>query len=154
MGNSKVKRLVRPLYSSTVSKVLRQPSRRSFSGRGSAEASKIHPLRRQAMYACIPENGYGFFEGVCTPRNATAHSCDPPPPRNTKEPEPWQWDSGPKWITSRATVDDALAWGRGKPPPAHCPSTAHMPPTHHAEYRTRALQSIACRCAPRRNLLL
>src|SRR5215204_46884 len=48
----------------------------------------IHLLRRQAMYACVPENGCGFFEGVCTPSNATAHSCDPPPPRNTKEPEP------------------------------------------------------------------
>ena len=31
------------------------------------------------MYACIPENGGGFFEGVCTPSNATAHFCDPPP---------------------------------------------------------------------------
>ena len=30
------------------------------------------------MYACIPEVGYGFFEGVCAPNVATAHSCDPP----------------------------------------------------------------------------
>ena len=32
------------------------------------------------MYACIPENGGGFFKGVCTPSNATANSCDPPLP--------------------------------------------------------------------------
>jgi hypothetical protein len=31
------------------------------------------------MYACIPEDGGGFFEGVCTPSDATAHLCDPPP---------------------------------------------------------------------------
>jgi len=42
------------------------------------------------MYACIPENGYGFFEGVCTPSDANAHSCDPPPPCNARDPEPWQ----------------------------------------------------------------
>jgi len=35
------------------------------------------------MYACIPEIGGGFFQVVCTPRNATAHSCDPPPPAHT-----------------------------------------------------------------------
>jgi hypothetical protein len=40
------------------------------------------------MYACIFESGYGFFEGACTPRNATAHSCDPPPSRNTKTGAP------------------------------------------------------------------
>jgi hypothetical protein len=32
------------------------------------------------MYACIPKIGGGFFEGVCTPSNATAHFRDPPPP--------------------------------------------------------------------------
>jgi hypothetical protein len=32
------------------------------------------------MYACILETGCGFFEGVCAPRNATAHFRDPPPP--------------------------------------------------------------------------
>jgi hypothetical protein len=32
------------------------------------------------MYACILEIRRGFFEGVCTPSNATAHSYDPPPP--------------------------------------------------------------------------
>jgi hypothetical protein len=53
------------------------------------------------MYACIPEIGGRFFEGVCVPSNATAHSCDPPP--NAKEPEPHCQDSGPKWITSRPT---------------------------------------------------
>ena|SRR5215211_1815936 len=46
------------------------------------------------MYACVHEIGRRFFEGVCAPSNATTHSCDPPPPRNTKEPEPRQWDSG------------------------------------------------------------
>jgi len=53
----------------------------------------------QAMYACIPEIGRGFFKGVCTPSNATTNFRDPLPPRDTKEPEPCYWDSGPKWIT-------------------------------------------------------
>jgi hypothetical protein len=42
------------------------------------------------MYASIPEIGGGFFEGVCALSNTTAIFHDPPPPRNTKEPEPWQ----------------------------------------------------------------
>jgi hypothetical protein len=46
------------------------------------------------MYACILEIGRGFFEGVCTPSDATAQLRDPPPPHNTKEPEPRYWDSG------------------------------------------------------------
>jgi hypothetical protein len=61
------------------------------------------------MYACTQETGGEFFVGVCTPSNATANFHDPPSPCNTKEPEPWQWDSGPKRIISRATVDGALA---------------------------------------------
>jgi hypothetical protein len=32
------------------------------------------------MYACIPEIGGGFFEGVCAPSNATAYLNDPPLP--------------------------------------------------------------------------
>ena len=32
------------------------------------------------MYASVPENGGGFFEGVCTLSNATADLRDPPPP--------------------------------------------------------------------------
>jgi hypothetical protein len=32
------------------------------------------------MYACVPENGGGFFEGVCAPNNATAYFLDLPPP--------------------------------------------------------------------------
>jgi hypothetical protein len=32
------------------------------------------------MYACIPEIGRGFFEGVYAPSSATAHLHDPPPP--------------------------------------------------------------------------
>jgi len=31
------------------------------------------------MYACIPEIGRGFFEGVCPPSNTAAHLRDPPP---------------------------------------------------------------------------
>ena len=32
------------------------------------------------MYACAPETGRGFFEGVRSPSDATAHLHDPPPP--------------------------------------------------------------------------
>jgi hypothetical protein len=32
------------------------------------------------MYACIPEIGRGFLEGVCTPSNTTAYLREPPPP--------------------------------------------------------------------------
>jgi len=69
------------------------------------------------MYACIPEIGRGFFDVVCIPSNATAHSCDPPPPRYEMEPEPHCQGSGPKRITRRSTVDGALSWGRRRPPP-------------------------------------
>ena len=31
------------------------------------------------MYACIHKVGRGFFEGVCSPSNATTHLHDPPP---------------------------------------------------------------------------
>ena len=61
------------------------------------------------MYACILEIGRGFFEGVCAPSNATAYLRDPPPPRNAREPEPWQCGSDPKRITRRPTVSDDLA---------------------------------------------
>src|SRR5215217_8977434 len=97
------------------------------------------------MYVCILETGRGFFEGVCTPSNATAHSCDPPP---TQRPEPHCQDSGPKKITNRATVDGDLAWGRGKTLLAQCPSSAHNPPAHHAQRRTHVPQSIASRYTP------
>jgi hypothetical protein len=86
----------------------------------SEETSKIHVLhlqRRQAMYACIPENGGGFFEAVCPPSNATANSSDPPPPLSANEPEPWQWGFGSERVTRRATVGGALPWGKRKPPP-------------------------------------
>ena len=82
-----------------------------------APLSNLHFSRAQAMYACIHETGARFFEGVCTPSNATAHSYDPPPPCNTKEPEPHWQGSGPKRITSRPTVSGDLTWGRGRPPP-------------------------------------
>src|SRR5215211_6046580 len=36
------------------------------------------------MYACILEIGGGFFEGVCTPSNATANFRDPPPPLGSR----------------------------------------------------------------------
>jgi hypothetical protein len=106
------------------------------------------------MYACIPEIDGGFFVGVCTYSNATADFRDPLPPRNTREPKPHWQGSGPKWITRCATVSGALRWGRGKPLPAQCPSTAHKPSTHHVGRRRHAPQSIASRHAPRRNPLL
>jgi hypothetical protein len=31
------------------------------------------------MYACIPEIGRPFFEGVCAPSDTTAYFCDSPP---------------------------------------------------------------------------
>ena len=42
-----------------------------------------------AMYACMPEIGRGFFEGVCAPSNATAHLHDPPP--YNSRIEGWGW---------------------------------------------------------------
>jgi hypothetical protein len=42
------------------------------------------------MYACLRGIERGFFEGVYTLSNATAHLCDPLAPRNTKELEPCQ----------------------------------------------------------------
>jgi hypothetical protein len=51
------------------------------------------------------------------------------------------------------TLRRTSAWGRGKPPPAQCQSTARMPPNHHAQCRTHVRQSIASKCAPRKNLL-
>ena len=42
----------------------------------------------QAMYACIPEVGRGFFEGNCTPSDATALSHDPPHPVTRKDRNP------------------------------------------------------------------
>jgi hypothetical protein len=55
------------------------------------------------MYACICETRRGFFEEVRAPSSATANFRDPPPPRNAIEPEPRQWDSGLKTITSCPT---------------------------------------------------
>jgi hypothetical protein len=40
------------------------------------------------MYACIPEIGGGFFEGVRTPSNATANFRDPPHPTTQKDRSP------------------------------------------------------------------
>jgi hypothetical protein len=71
-----------PLYSTAVSYALRSALRNSFLARVSG--TKIHLPQEQAMYACILETTRGFFEGVCTPSNATANFRDPPPPRNTK----------------------------------------------------------------------
>ena len=36
------------------------------------------------MYTCVPENGGGFFEGVRSPSNATAHLHDPPLPWHSR----------------------------------------------------------------------
>jgi len=62
------------------------------------------------MYAYIPEIGGRFFEVVGAPSTTTANFRDPPPPLSAKEPEPHCQHSGHKRITSRATVDGALAW--------------------------------------------
>ena len=40
------------------------------------------------MYACIPENGGGFFEGVCPPSNQAANSYDPPHPQHKRTGAP------------------------------------------------------------------
>ena len=40
------------------------------------------------MYACIPENGGGLFEGVCPLSSATAHLHDPPPPLDSRISSP------------------------------------------------------------------
>jgi hypothetical protein len=36
------------------------------------------------MYACVPENGGGFFEGVCAPCCVTANLRDPPPTHTSR----------------------------------------------------------------------
>ncbi len=61
------------------------------------------------MYACIFENGCGFFQRVCAPSNAPAIFRDPPPTPQIREPEYHYRGSGPKRNTRRATVDGALA---------------------------------------------
>ena len=61
------------------------------------------------MYACIRGPGRRFFEGVCTLSHATSNFRDPPPPRYAIEPGSHCRDSGPEWITSRATVSVDLA---------------------------------------------
>src|SRR5215210_1130664 len=86
------------------------------------------------MYACYRGTGCGFFGGVRALATPALESSDPPPPRNTKEPEPHRQGSGPKWITRYAIADGDLVWGRGKPPLAHCPSTARKLPTHFSTY--------------------
>jgi hypothetical protein len=88
-----------------------------------------------------------------------AHPAMQPPisathPHPNKRPEARYWDSGPKSVTRLSSVGGALAWGRGKPSPAHCLSTARKPPTHYAQRRTHAPRSTASRGAPRRNHLL
>ena len=61
------------------------------------------------MYAYTREAWRGFFEGVCTPSNATAHLDDPPPPHNAREPEPRQWGSGSMRFTSHPSAYGPLA---------------------------------------------
>jgi hypothetical protein len=36
------------------------------------------------MYACLPDIGDGFFDGVRAPCNATAYLRDPPPPLDSR----------------------------------------------------------------------
>jgi hypothetical protein len=74
------------------------------------------------MYASTHETGRGFSRECAHP------TMQPPIP--TARPHPQRKGAG----TSNATVSGALAWGRGIQPPAHCPSTARKPPTHHAAF--------------------
>ena len=74
------------------------------------------------MYACLRS----IFAGCAHP--AVRPPISETPTSQHKEPEPHSQGSGPKWITRRDNVGGALAWGRRKPPPAHCPSIARKPP--------------------------
>ena len=47
--------------------------------------TRIRLLRRQAMYACVPEIGGGFFAGVCARENRLTFRVTPPPPINQEE---------------------------------------------------------------------
>ena len=57
------------------------------------------------MYACIREARARFFEGVCTPSNATAIFRDPPPPNHGR--------TGALAVGLRPDVDHALRY-RGR----------------------------------------
>jgi hypothetical protein len=107
---------------------------------------------KRCMLAFL-KTGADFWRGYAHPAMQPPIPAPHPLPRNTKEPEAHCQDSGSKRITSRATVDGALAWGRGRLPPALCQSTARKPPTHHAVCRTNVPRSIVSRCAPRKNPL-
>jgi hypothetical protein len=56
------------------------------------------------MYACIREIGGGFFEGMREPSNASAPSCDPPPPATR---EYWSSSDG---APARSGSLAALPW--------------------------------------------
>jgi hypothetical protein len=87
-----------------------------FSQREPNFASGTYVRNKQCML--LPTKLGAVFSREC------AHpTMQPPIP--TARPHPQRKGAG----TSNATVSGALAWGRGKPPPAHCPSTARKPPT-------------------------
>src|SRR5215212_8117853 len=54
-----------PVYRKISCQGLRKPLHRSFSKPSRAEPSKIDLPRCRAMYACIHEIWFEFFEGVC-----------------------------------------------------------------------------------------
>ena len=58
------------------------------------------------MYACIPEIGGGFFEGVCT--LTTNHFLRPTPTPQHERTGALAMGLRPEWITP-ATVDGDLA---------------------------------------------
>ena len=121
--------LTTPLYSISVSKALRQTLRNSFLARVSRTKTPLP--REQAMYACILETGVRFFEGVCTPSNATAHPYDPPPPATQEKRSPIA--RAPAQRGSRA----ALTWAalqlgvdvNHHPSCARAPLASHPPTT-------------------------
>src|SRR5215216_5240657 len=85
------------------------------------------------MYACIPKIGGAFFEGVCTPSNATAHSYDPPPPSTQEKRSPVA--RAPARSGSRASLTwAAIQLGvevNHHPPTARAPLASHPRTTLH-----------------------
>jgi len=69
------------------------------------------------MYACLRS----IFAGYAHP--AKQPPISEPTTSQHEGPEPHRQGFGLKWITRRANVGGALAWGRRKAP-AHCPCWA------------------------------
>src|SRR5215217_3937516 len=143
-----------PLYSATVSQTLRQTLRGSFSEPRRAEAPKDSHTVRLSDVCLYPWNWRRILRGGVRTQQCNRQVLRPTPTAyHERTGEPHCEGSGSERITSSATVEGDLAWGRGEPQPAQCQSTARMPPTQHAACRTHAPQSIASRGAPRRNPL-